>query len=160
RRTLDRGVVRTARRYPWRFASADGRVPKMRYASLLVKTIFVARRLAPLWKDQEMVGMLLPPSVGGALVNYAASLMGHVPVNLNYTANNEIIASCARQCNLQTVITSKAFLERFPKIEIPGRTILLEDALANPGFGERIVAMLMACTLPYRMLKGALGAKQ
>jgi acyl-[acyl-carrier-protein]-phospholipid O-acyltransferase/long-chain-fatty-acid--[acyl-carrier-protein] ligase len=160
RRTLDRGVVRTARRYPWRFASGDARVPKMRYAGLLVKTIFVARRLAPLWKDQEMVGMLLPPSVGGALVNYAASLLGRIPVNLNYTASNEIVASCARQCNLQTVITSKAFLERFPKIEIPGRTILLEDALANPGVGERITALLMAWTLPYRMLKMALGARQ
>jgi acyl-[acyl-carrier-protein]-phospholipid O-acyltransferase / long-chain-fatty-acid--[acyl-carrier-protein] ligase len=160
RRTLDRAMVRSAHCYPWRFASADARIPKMRYAGLLVKTIFVARRLRPIWKDQEMVGMLLPPSVGGALVNYAATLMGHVAVNLNYTASSEIIASGAQQCNLQTVITSKAFLERFPKIDIPGRTILLEDALARPGIGERIMALLLAWTLPYRLLKLSLGAKR
>ena len=34
-----------------------------------------------------MVGILLPPSVPGALVNYAALLMGKVPVNLNYTVS-------------------------------------------------------------------------
>ncbi|HEY6305133.1 MAG TPA: acyl-[ACP]--phospholipid O-acyltransferase [Candidatus Angelobacter sp.] len=160
RRTLDRALVRSARRYPWRFAAADGRVPKMRFASLLVKTIFVARRLRPVWKGQEMVGILLPPSVGGALVNYAAALLGHVPVNLNYTANNEIIASCARQCDLQTVITSKAFLERFPKIEIPGRSILLEEVLEKPRVTEKLTALLFAWTLPYRLLKPALGARR
>jgi acyl-[acyl-carrier-protein]-phospholipid O-acyltransferase / long-chain-fatty-acid--[acyl-carrier-protein] ligase len=160
RRTLDRALVRSARRYPWRLAAADGRVPKVRFASLLMKTIFVARRLRPVWKNQEMVGILIPPSVGGALVNYAASLLGRVPVNLNYTASNEIIASCARQCNLQTVITSKAFLERFPKIEIPGRTLLLEEILAKPRITEKLAALLFARMLPYRLLKLALGASR
>ena len=159
RRTLDRSLVRTARRYPWRFAAADARFPKTRFAGLLTKTIFVARRLRPIWKDREMVGMLLPPSVGGALVNYAASLLGHVAVNLNYTASNEVIASCARQCNLQTVITSKAFLERFPKIEIPGRTLFLEEVLEKPRLSEKLAAFLFAWTLPYSLLKMALGAK-
>jgi acyl-[acyl-carrier-protein]-phospholipid O-acyltransferase/long-chain-fatty-acid--[acyl-carrier-protein] ligase len=159
RRTLDRAFVYSARRYPWRFAAADGRVPKIRFGGMLVKCIFAARRLASLWQGQEMVGMLLPPSVGGALANYAATLLGRVPVNLNYTANNEAIASCARQCNLQTVITSKAFLERFPKMEIPGKTLLLEDALANPRLSEKLIALLYAWTLPHRALKRALGAR-
>src|SRR5215469_7152084 len=38
RRTLDRTLVRSARRYPWRFAEADARVPKMRFGGLLTKT--------------------------------------------------------------------------------------------------------------------------
>ncbi len=159
RHTLDRAFVHSARRYPWRFAAADGRVPKVRFGGMLVKCIFVARRLAPLWQGQEMVGMLLPPSVGGALANYAATLLGHVPVNLNYTANNEAIASCAQQCNLQTVITSRAFLERFPKMEIPGKTLLLEDVLAGPKLSEKLISLLYAWTLPHRILKRALGAR-
>jgi len=157
--TLDRAFVRTARRYPWRFAAADARVPKILLGGALVKTIFVARRLRRVWTGQEMVGILLPPSVGGALVNYAATLLGRVPINLNYTASNEIIASSARQCNLQTVITSRAFLERFPNMEIPGRTLLLEDLLANPGTMEKLVALVFAWLLPFRLLKKALGAR-
>ena len=158
--TLDRAFVRSARRYFWRFAMADGRVPKLRFGAALVKTIFVARRMKPLWKDQEMVGILLPPSVGGALVNHAATLLGCVPVNLNYTASNEVIASCARQCDLQTTVTSKAFLERFPKIEIPGRALLLEDVLEKPRISEKVMALIFAWMHPYRLLKAVLGAKK
>jgi acyl-[acyl-carrier-protein]-phospholipid O-acyltransferase / long-chain-fatty-acid--[acyl-carrier-protein] ligase len=159
RRTLDRALVRSARRYPWRFAMADARTPGMNFGSMLMKTIYVARRLRPYWKDQPMVGMLLPPSVGGALTNYAASLLGALPVNLNYTASNEVIASCARQCNLQTVVTSKAFLEKMPNIEVPTRPLFLEDVLAGPETSEKIVALLMAWLLPFALLKRALGAK-
>ncbi len=158
KRTLDRAFVRCARRNPLRFAGADARVPKISFGGVLVKSIFVARRLRPLWKEQEMVGILLPPSVGGALVNYAATLLGRVAVNLNYTANNEVLASCAQQCGLQTVVTSKAFLERFPKMEIPGRALLLEDELANPRLLEKLTAFAFAWLLPYRLLKKALSA--
>ena len=35
--------------------------------------------------NQYTVGILLPPSVGGALVNLAATLSGRTVVNLNYT---------------------------------------------------------------------------
>jgi len=157
--TLDRVFVRTTRRYAWRFAAGDARVPKISLGGVLIKTVFVARRLRKVWQGQEMVGVMLPPSVGGALVNYAATLLGLVPINLNYTASNEVIASSARQCNLQTVITSKAFLERFPAMEIPGRTLLLEELLANPGTVEKLIALVFAWTLPFRLLKAALGAK-
>jgi len=159
RRTLDRALVHSARRYPWRFAMADARTPGMSFGNMLMKTIFVARRLRPYWKDQPMVGILMPPSVGGALANHAATLLGLLPVNLNYTASNEVIASCARQCNLQTVVTSKAFLEKVPKIEVPGRMLLLEDVLAAPKTSEKIVALLIAWLLPFALLKRALGAK-
>jgi acyl-[acyl-carrier-protein]-phospholipid O-acyltransferase/long-chain-fatty-acid--[acyl-carrier-protein] ligase len=85
-------------------------------------------------------------------------LMGRVPVNLNYTSSNETIASCAQQCGLDLVITSKAFLERFPNMTIPGRTLLLEDALQSPQFSERAIALAMAWLLPVALLKRALGA--
>lgn len=159
KQTLDRAFVRTTRRYPWRFAAADARVPKLLLGGALVKTIFVARRLRHVWKGQEMVGILIPPSVGGALVNYAATMLGLVPINLNYTASNEVIASSARQCNLQTVITSKAFLERFPNMEVPGKTVLLEEALANPRTLEKLAALVLAWLMPFRLLKMALGAR-
>jgi acyl-[acyl-carrier-protein]-phospholipid O-acyltransferase/long-chain-fatty-acid--[acyl-carrier-protein] ligase len=103
-----------------------------------------------------MVGILLPPSVGGALVNYAAHLMGKVPVNLNYTVSETVLASCAQQCNLQTVITSKEFLTKL-KLTVPGNLIDLENLTANPGLGEKLTALLLAWTLPVRLLEHAVG---
>jgi acyl-[acyl-carrier-protein]-phospholipid O-acyltransferase / long-chain-fatty-acid--[acyl-carrier-protein] ligase len=159
-KTLDRAFVRTARQRPWRFFMADGKTPRVSFGSALNKTAYVARRLRQLIGEQRIVGVLLPPSVGGALTNYALTLMGRVPVNLNYTSSNETIANCAAQCGLDRVITSKAFVERFPNLAIPGRTLLLEDALAEPRFSEKLCALAMAWLMPTALLKRALGARR
>jgi acyl-[acyl-carrier-protein]-phospholipid O-acyltransferase/long-chain-fatty-acid--[acyl-carrier-protein] ligase len=141
-RTLHRSLIRTAHRSPFRFAMGDKRRPRMKWAGVLLSAIFLARRLRTAWKGQKMVGILLPPSVPGALVNFAAMLAGKVPVNLNYTTSSESLASCAQQCRLETVITTKALLDHIP-LQIPGKTILLEEAAAAPRLGEKIVALLL-----------------
>ena len=156
---IHRAFVRKARHHPRRFFMADARVPKLRFGSALTRTIFLARRLRPVWAGQEMVGILLPPSVAGALVNYAALLMGKVPVNLNYTANDEVITSCAKQCGIQTVVTSQAFLDKI-KVTVPGKVILLEELAQKPRLGEKIAAALMMWTLPERLLEKAVGREK
>ena len=159
-KTLDRAFVHTARRHPLRFMMADGKTPKVTFASALTKTMYIARRLRSQVGEQHMVGMLLPPSVGGALTNYALMLLGRIPVNLNYTSSSEVIGSCASQCGIDVVITSKAFAERFPNLVIPGRTLFLEDALAAPRFTEKLPALFFAWLIPAAFLRGALGANR
>jgi acyl-[acyl-carrier-protein]-phospholipid O-acyltransferase / long-chain-fatty-acid--[acyl-carrier-protein] ligase len=156
--TLPRSFVDTARRHPFRFAMADGQIPKLSYLAALARTLFLARRLRKHWHGQEMVGILLPPSVPGALVNLAAMLMGKVPVNLNYTASNETLASCANQCNLKTVVTARAFLERV-KVQAPVETVFLEELTKNPGFGERLVSALAASLLPAKIISKYAGSE-
>ncbi len=159
-RTLDRAFVRTARRFPLRFMMADGKTPKVTFGSALTKAIYIARRLRPLIGERQMVGLLLPPSVGGALTNYALMMLDRIGVNLNYTASSEGIASCAGQCGVDVVITSRAFVERFPKLEIPGRTLFLEDALHAPRLAERLVSFGNAWLLPQGLLRKAIGARR
>jgi acyl-[acyl-carrier-protein]-phospholipid O-acyltransferase / long-chain-fatty-acid--[acyl-carrier-protein] ligase len=158
-RTLDRAFVRTARRYALRFMMADGKTPRVSFFSALTKTIYIARRLRSVIGQKQTVGLLLPPSVGGALANYALTLLGRISVNLNYTASSETLASCAHQCDIDVVITSKAFVERFPRLEIPGRTVFLEDALASPRYPEKLAALVFALTLPVTLLRKAVGAR-
>jgi acyl-[acyl-carrier-protein]-phospholipid O-acyltransferase / long-chain-fatty-acid--[acyl-carrier-protein] ligase len=158
-RPLQRSFVSTARRHPFRFAMADGNTPQIRFHSVLARTVFLARRLRAVWRDQQVVGILLPPCVPGALVNLAALLMGKTPVNLNYTASDEILASCAHQCGLQTVITSKAFLERV-RIQPPARAVLLEDLAQNPRLTERLYAAQISLLFPVRVLERVLGSSQ
>ena len=154
--TLTRSFIRAARRHPARFAMADGRTPKLSFANALIKSVFLARRLRSRWADQKMVGILLPPSIPGALVNWAALLLGKVPINLNYTSSNESIASCAKQCDLKTVVTSRQFLEKV-KIEPPGKIIYAEDLAEAPRFSEKIAALLSVAVLPARLLELSLG---
>ncbi len=153
---LHRAFVRTARRHPLRFAMGDARAPRLNFLTTLARTIYLARRLAGAWADQEHVGILLPPSVAGALVNFAALLMGKVPVNLNYTASEETIASCLRQCEIRTVVSSRAFLEKMP-LQLPGRMILLEEIAANPRRTEGLAALFLALFMPVRPLERMLG---
>jgi acyl-[acyl-carrier-protein]-phospholipid O-acyltransferase/long-chain-fatty-acid--[acyl-carrier-protein] ligase len=153
---LHRQFVRTARKFPLRFAMADAQNKKVTFGAALVKTVFLARRLKKIWAGQEMVGIFLPPSVPGALVNYAALLCGKVPVNLNYTLSEATLASCAKQCELKTVITSRMFLEKV-KLALPCETVFLEDLAAKPALSEKLLAFLMAAFLPASLLECALG---
>lgn len=153
---LHRAFVQRARRCPFRFAMADARVPHLSFGGALTKTVFLARRLRTPWAGQEMVGILLPPSVAGALVNFAALLLGKVPVNLNYTLSEEPMAACARQCGLQTIVTSQAVLDRV-KMKLPCRTVLIEEAAAQPRPGEKLLALALAWLAPVGMLEKAVG---
>jgi acyl-[acyl-carrier-protein]-phospholipid O-acyltransferase/long-chain-fatty-acid--[acyl-carrier-protein] ligase len=178
---MPRGFVRAARRHPRRFFMTDASSGSVNFGTALVKTIFLARRLKKIWRGQEMVGIFLPPSVPGALVNYAAFLCGKVPVNLNYTLSEATIAHCAQQCDLKTVITSRKFLEKI-KLTPPGELIYLEDvAGGTPGtapartkvepqpaetvFGaptavEKLTAFLLAKFAPFSLLKKVAGREK
>jgi acyl-[acyl-carrier-protein]-phospholipid O-acyltransferase/long-chain-fatty-acid--[acyl-carrier-protein] ligase len=158
-KTLTRSFIQTARRHAMRFAMVDGRSPQLRFFPVLVKSIFLARRLRPHWQGQQMVGILLPPSVPGALVNLAALLMGKVPVNLNYTTSDETLASCTKQCDLKTVVTSRLFLEKI-HIRPPAETIFAEDLAEKPRASERLSALLAAIFLPAGLLEKFAGAER
>ena len=158
-RPLPIAFVNTARNHPVRFAMADAQNARVNFGAALVRSIFLARRLRKIWSGQRMIGLLLPPSVPGALVNHAAMLLGKVPVNLNYTISEETLASCIRQCEIKTVITSKAFLDKV-KLKLPCETIFLEEAAAKPRFGEKLAALFFAWLVPDRLLQRLLGAER
>jgi acyl-[acyl-carrier-protein]-phospholipid O-acyltransferase / long-chain-fatty-acid--[acyl-carrier-protein] ligase len=158
-RTQPSSFVHAARRHPLRFAMADGQTPRLNFFAALARTLFLARRLRNHWQGQRMVGIFLPPSIPGALVNLAALLMGKVPVNLNYTVSNETLASCAKQCELKTIISARAFLEKVP-VQPPIEPLLLEDIAKEPRWPERVSAALAAALLPARALMRFAGAEQ
>lgn len=152
---LHREFVHTSRRHPFRFAMADGATKGVTYGGALVRTIFFARRLRKLNERGQMIGLLLPPSIGGAFANFAVMLMGKVPVNLNYTVSEETLASCIRQCGIETVISSRAFLEKV-KLKVSVQTVFLEDISTNASFGQRMAAFLSAWLLPVKWLERSL----
>ena len=153
-----RGFIRTARRNPLKKALADQTTPCMSYFKALVASIIFGRKLNALLDKHEMVGVLVPPTVGGALTNIALSIMGRVPVNLNYTASAEAIRSSAEQCNITHVITAKAFLKKLP-VEVPGKPIYLEDVKNSVTAADRLVALMAALFLPARLIEKLLGCR-
>jgi acyl-[acyl-carrier-protein]-phospholipid O-acyltransferase / long-chain-fatty-acid--[acyl-carrier-protein] ligase len=158
---LHRPIVRVWRRSPFAFAMADSSRPHVSALQALIGTIALARTLKLHWKGQQHVGLLLPPSVAGALVNIAAALSGKTSVNLNYTVGRAGLESAIAQATIKTVLTSRQFIEK-AKLDIPqGTTILwLEDIARTIGSGKKLVALLLALFAPIRLLERACGQTQ
>jgi acyl-[acyl-carrier-protein]-phospholipid O-acyltransferase/long-chain-fatty-acid--[acyl-carrier-protein] ligase len=161
--SLHRSFIHTARRHPFRFCMADAQGGSVRFGAALVKTIVLARRLAPVWNEEKFAGLLLPPGVAAALSNYAATLLGKVAVNLNYTLSEEALASCAKQCDLKRVLTSRVLIEKL-KLKLPFETIYLEDLLAGeadglskPGGFEKLFALIAGAVFPTGLIERSLG---
>ena len=151
--------ARQARRHPFRQAIADGVTGRMSYIKTLIASLALARKLRGPLAEQEMCGLLLPPSVPGALANIAAQWLGKPPVNLNYTAPQEAQASACEQCGIGTVLTARAFLEK-AKLEAPCTPLYIEDVIASISAWDRCVAALWACCLPCVLIERLLGAKK
>ncbi|WP_406694155.1 AMP-binding protein [Singulisphaera sp. Ch08] len=159
RRPLHHSFVRRARRHPGRLAFADALRPRVSGIGALAGAIALARALRPSWEGQPHVGILLPSSVAAALVNLAASLAGRVSVNLNFTAGKAGMESVVKQAGLQTIVTSRAFLEK-AKLELPGGVtpIWLEDLSAEITTKDRLKSLALAWVAPVRVLERIAGA--
>ncbi|MCL1857009.1 MAG: MFS transporter [Kiritimatiellaeota bacterium] len=111
----------------------------------LTASVILKNALAERVKDQENIGVLMPPCCAGSLCNVAVALLGRVAVNLNFTVSAASFASAIRQCNLRTILTSRQFLERFPNLEFPeGSVVCLEDILATVKPLDKIKGLLQA----------------
>jgi acyl-[acyl-carrier-protein]-phospholipid O-acyltransferase / long-chain-fatty-acid--[acyl-carrier-protein] ligase len=105
--TLPRRLYRTARRNWNRFAMADSTGRSLTYGEMLT-----AARLLRVEAESEMIGVLLPPTVAGALVNLSITLDGRVPVNLNFTAGREAVQHAIAECRIGCTVTSRAFMAK------------------------------------------------
>ena len=89
--------------------------------------------------DREKIGIIMPASVAGALANLGITLAGRVPVNLNFTAGKETMASAVDQCKIRVIVTSKTFLEKAKLEAMPGM-VYVEDLLGGVSKGTRLWA--------------------
>ena len=150
--TLPRRLIRTARRNWGQFAMAGTAGRELTYGRVLTGGLLIAR-WARTRQDEQMIGVLLPPTVAGALVNVGITLAGRVPVNLNFTAGSEAMAAAQNRCGIRTVVTSRAFLDKM-SIEAQADMVFVEDILARASAADRLRAMLLARLAPSRLLAG------
>ncbi len=157
-RSLGALFAQMARR-KWRKPALDdtsGRA--LTWGQALIGAIALARVLKRRTEGQQQVGVLLPPSVGGFLVNVALALLRKTSVNLNFTASDEAFRSALQQADIRTIITARAFLEKFPRFaELPG-LLLAEDLRAEIGTAAKLRALLAARFAPLRRITPLRGA--
>jgi acyl-[acyl-carrier-protein]-phospholipid O-acyltransferase / long-chain-fatty-acid--[acyl-carrier-protein] ligase len=122
-------------------------------ASLVFRRVLKREFLAA---DEQMVGVLLPPSVPGALVNSALSLLGRVSVNLNYSLSDQVLNDCVKEAGIKHVITSKKFLEKKPT-KIDAEWIYVEDIKEEVSVIDKLSSLVSAYAEPISLLERRLG---
>lgn len=146
---LARGFLRAAKRRWFRTAVADSMGRSLPFGRLLAVSWLLARRLPA----ERHIGIVLPPSVAGAVVNVAATIAGKIPVNLNFTASAEAIRSAIDRCEIRTVITSRKFREKVAVDLAPAQEIFVEDLIPKIPKWKIIVAEFGFLLLPRFLLR-------
>jgi acyl-[acyl-carrier-protein]-phospholipid O-acyltransferase / long-chain-fatty-acid--[acyl-carrier-protein] ligase len=156
-----RQVLRQLKRDRFRFKIADSGGPQSRLTGgkVLAGALCMRHLLKDvLPPDERMVGILLPPSVGGVVVNLGVSLMPRIAVNLNYTLSNKDVNYCIREAGIKHVITSRLFLEKRP-FDLDCDVIYAEDLRPRVTGLMKTIAAIAAFVVPAFILERILGVR-
>jgi len=144
--------IRSAKQHWSSFCMADTTGVELSFGKALIGSLLFSRWLRKHRANESMVGVVLPASVGGALVNVGILLAGKVPVNLNFTAGPEAMTAAIQQCGIDTILTSRAFLSK-AQIEETSRMVFVEEIRKSFSSGEKVLATLTAFLIPGRYLE-------
>jgi acyl-[acyl-carrier-protein]-phospholipid O-acyltransferase/long-chain-fatty-acid--[acyl-carrier-protein] ligase len=155
---LPRQFLRACRKGLFRSKVADSSGLDLRGGQLLLRTLVLKRLLEKhlLAPGEERVGVLLPPSVGGAVVNAALSLSRRVSVNLNYTNPSETINHCIEQAGIRHVLTSRLFMSRM-KFDLACELVYLEDFREKVSAIDKLIGAVQAFATPVALLERLFG---
>lgn len=159
RRSVAYAFIRSARRHARQMAVSDTTGKRMTYIKLLIGVIVLAGFFKKKLRGQTTIGVVLPPSVGGTVVNLALVCAGKVPVNLNFTASEPAFRSALKQAEIATVITAKKMMAKLPDVPWPDGILLAEDIGGEITPLDKVIAALKALLVPAGLLSPRLSAQ-
>ncbi|RLT03013.1 MAG: acyl-[ACP]--phospholipid O-acyltransferase, partial [Planctomycetota bacterium] len=150
---LQRQMLRACRNAASRLKVADSLGTRLTGRELLTRILaarsVLQRVLAP---DEKMVGVMLPPTVAGVIVNAALAISGRVAVNLNYTSSQAILDTCIERAGLRHVISSPVFLARV-KLDVGSRLLDAGEMRKQLTAFEKVMAFVHATITPIPLLE-------
>jgi acyl-[acyl-carrier-protein]-phospholipid O-acyltransferase / long-chain-fatty-acid--[acyl-carrier-protein] ligase len=149
---LSTRFVRQARRHPFRFCMTDDTGRELNYAKACIGSLAMSRAIARRVGDDEMVGILLPNCIPGALTNVAVTILGKATVNLNFTTGAESLDAAIGKCGLRHIFTSRRAIQKLgiaPRAEM----VFLEDFAAVVSRWDRLLSACAFVLFPHRLLR-------
>jgi acyl-[acyl-carrier-protein]-phospholipid O-acyltransferase/long-chain-fatty-acid--[acyl-carrier-protein] ligase len=155
---LARQVLRTWRRRGKRLQAADTLGTEVGGRKLLINTLALRRCLhrEVFSKDEQFIGVLLPPSVGAVAVNVALAADRRVSANLNYTVSSDVMNHCIHDVGIKHVLTSDRFLEKID-VELDAEIVSLDKLKEKVSLADKVIAALQATIVPSWLLDRILG---
>jgi len=146
-RSLGRAMLTTHDRMGKHPGLIDSTGANLSFGETLLRTMVLAQALKRQLGDAKFVGIYLPPCAPAAIVNYAVTLLGKVPVNLNYTVGKDILDGCIKLADISVTITSEKALAKFPA-RPDGRMIMLESLPAAVTKADKALGFFLAKLAP------------
>ena len=157
--TLPHAWINTVKRVGGEMSIADTMGAPLSATQSLVAAIAFSKRIKAMSKENN-IGLLLPTSAGGVLANMATLLLNKTVVNLNYSSSPEAISSAVQQAEIQTIYTSKKFIDKLERKGINLEPVLagvnvvyMEEMKASIGKFESLRLWLAVRCLPTWCLK-------
>ncbi|MBN2021616.1 MAG: MFS transporter [Pirellulales bacterium] len=154
-----RRFLRMCRRAMRRSKVADSTGAELTGAGLLARSLILRRllRREALADDERNVGVLMPPTTAGVVVNAALALDGRVVSNLNYSVRSpDTLNECLRQAGIRHVITSRRVMERL-QIPLDAEFVYLEDLVGRITWADKVLCAAATWLLPVAVLERLLG---
>lgn len=111
------------------------------------------------FRDEKNIGILLPSSVMGSVINLVMLAKGKVAVNLNYTLSEQILLECVKKAEIKTIVSSKQFVQKLKSkgfdLEdcLNDKLLYLEDIAQEISKSDRIYSILKAIFMPKFLIK-------
>jgi acyl-[acyl-carrier-protein]-phospholipid O-acyltransferase/long-chain-fatty-acid--[acyl-carrier-protein] ligase len=95
-----------------RVAVEDPVAGALSYRKLLMGARILGEKLMPLAPEGKPIGLMLPNANGAAVTLMALMSAGRVPAMINFTAGVANIQAACKAAQVDTILTSRAFIER------------------------------------------------
>ncbi len=132
----------------------DDRSGVLTYDQVTERAIMLARIIRELPEDR--IGMMLPASVGGAVVSLAVMLTGKTVVPLNWTNGRAALDSSIDLSGVKTILTSDLFLDK-ANVELSettmGKIVPLESLRSKIGLSGLLAGKRIARRSPDGILE-------
>ncbi|MCL1971739.1 MAG: AMP-binding protein [Endomicrobia bacterium] len=146
------GFINEVKKHPFKFCVADTLGLKLNFAQTMTAAIAFSQKIFKDKKDGEMVGILLPTSVGAVLANLAIMFAGKIPVNLNFTSSKDILQQCVNQCSMTKIISSRAFTDKINMRHFDDIMIFMEDLKSSVKPLHKLAVLAAVLLFPGKLL--------
>jgi acyl-CoA synthetase (AMP-forming)/AMP-acid ligase II/1-acyl-sn-glycerol-3-phosphate acyltransferase/MFS family permease len=150
--------IRRCKQRKFMFKAGDLSGMELSGGNLLMRSLILRRLLKRhvLAADERFVGVLIPPSVGGVIVNTALALDKRVAINLNYTASSEVLNACIKQSGLKKILTTQKVLSKLD-LKLDAEFVLLEGLKDKVTMADKLHAAINAFVKPAAFVEKSLG---
>ena len=147
-RTVIEAVIAAARIHGFsRTAVEDPFNGRLSYRRFLFTSAVLGRRLMALAEKGKSIGVMLPNSNAAAVTVLGIMTAGRLPAMINFTAGAANILAGCRAAEVDTIVTSRAFLTAgrlsalAAAIEKDVKLVYLEDIRAGVGLVDRLIGL-------------------